>query len=68
MRSSRASVRTLSPNGKRQVAEFRITGMSLQTIGKRLGLSGEQVRQIEARLRTQAQLGPRPFSTETRFR
>ncbi len=41
---------------QRQVAELRIAGLSLQAIGKRLGISGERVRQIEARLRTRARL------------
>jgi len=41
---------------QRQVAELRIAGLSLQAIGKRLGVSGERVRQIEARLRTRARL------------
>ncbi|MBF6571271.1 MAG: hypothetical protein IVW54_20605 [Candidatus Binataceae bacterium] len=41
---------------QRQVAELRIAGFSLQVIGKRLGISAERVRQIEARLRTRALL------------
>jgi len=41
---------------QRQVAELRMAGLSLQAIGKRLGVSGERVRQIEARLRTRARL------------
>jgi len=41
---------------QRQVAELRIAGLSLQAIGERLGISGERVRQIEARLRTHALL------------
>jgi len=39
---------------QRQVAELRIAGLSLQEIGKRLGISAERVRQIEARLRSRA--------------
>ncbi|HVB59015.1 MAG TPA: sigma factor-like helix-turn-helix DNA-binding protein [Candidatus Acidoferrales bacterium] len=41
---------------QRQVAELRTTGLSLQEIGSRLGITGERVRQIEARLRTRARL------------
>ena len=41
---------------QRQVAELRIAGLSLQAIGKRLGISGERVRQIEARLRSRVKL------------
>lgn len=41
---------------QRQVAELRIGGLSLQAIGKRLGVTSERVRQIEARLRTRARL------------
>ena len=41
---------------QRQVAELRTTGLSLQEIGSRLGITGERVRQIEARLRTHARL------------
>ncbi len=41
---------------QRQVAKLRIAGLSLQAIAKRLGITGERVRQIEARLRTQARL------------
>ena len=39
---------------QRQVAELRSAGLSLQAIGERLGVSGERVRQIEARRRTRA--------------
>jgi DNA-directed RNA polymerase sigma subunit (sigma70/sigma32) len=38
------------------VAELRIAGLSLQEIGKRLGISTERVRQIEARLRSRAKI------------
>jgi DNA-binding CsgD family transcriptional regulator len=41
---------------QRQVAELRTAGLSLQAIAKRLGVSGERVRQIEAHLRTRARL------------
>jgi RNA polymerase sigma factor (sigma-70 family) len=41
---------------QRQVAELRIAGLSLQEIGKRLGISAERVRQIEARLRSRAKI------------
>jgi len=41
---------------QRQVAELRIAGLSLQAVGKRLGISGERVRQVEARLRSRARL------------
>ncbi len=41
---------------QRQVAELRRAGMSLQAIAKQLGVTGERVRQIEARLRTLAVL------------
>lgn len=44
---------------QRQVAELRLAGLSLQAIGKRLGISAERVRQIEARLRTRARLASR---------
>ena len=44
---------------QRQVAELRIAGLSLQAIGKRLDISGERVRQVEARLRTRARLAAR---------
>jgi RNA polymerase sigma factor (sigma-70 family) len=40
----------------RQVDELRIAGLSLQEIGKRLGISAERVRQIEARLRSRAKI------------
>ena len=39
---------------QRQVAELRIAGLSLQAVGKRLEISAERVRQIEARLRSRA--------------
>jgi DNA-binding CsgD family transcriptional regulator len=39
---------------QRQVAELKITGLGLQAIGKRLRISAERVRPIEARLRTRA--------------
>ena len=41
---------------QRQVAELRIAGLSLQEIGKRLGISAERFRQIEARLRSRAKI------------
>jgi len=41
---------------QRQVAELRTTGLSLQEIGSRLGITGERVRQVEARLRSRARL------------
>jgi len=41
---------------QRQVAELRTAGLSLQAIAARLGVTRERVRQIEARLRTQARL------------
>lgn len=41
---------------QRQVAELRVAGMSLQAIAKRLGVSSERIRQVEARLRTRARL------------
>lgn len=44
---------------QRQVAELRAAGLSLQAIGKRLGVTSERVRQIEARLRTRARLASR---------
>ncbi len=43
---------------QRQVAELRVAGLSLRSIGERLGISGERVRQIEARLRSRARLAP----------
>ena len=49
---------------QRQVAELRIAGLSLQAIGKRLGISGERVRQIEARLRTRARIVDRGISMD----
>lgn len=51
-----------------QVAELRIAGFSLQAIGKRLGISAERVRQIEARLRTRARLKRTVLSQEDSFR
>ncbi len=41
---------------QRQVAELRIAGLSLQEIGKRLGVSAERVRQIEAPVRSRAKI------------
>jgi RNA polymerase sigma factor (sigma-70 family) len=41
---------------QRQVAELRTAGLSLQAIAKRLGVTSERIRQIEARLRTRALL------------
>jgi len=38
------------------VAELRIAGLSLQEIGKRLGISAERVRQIEVRLGSRAKI------------
>jgi phosphatidylserine/phosphatidylglycerophosphate/cardiolipin synthase-like enzyme len=52
---SRLDLRALTKR-QRQVAKLRMAGLSLQVIGKRLGVSGERVRQIEARLRTRARL------------
>lgn len=39
---------------QRQVLELRAAGMTLAEIGRRLGISGERVRQIEARLASRA--------------
>ena len=47
--------RTLTER-QRQVAELRKAGLSLRAIAERLGVTGERVRQIEARLRTRARL------------
>jgi len=52
---SRLDLRALTKR-QRQVAELRAAGLSLQAIGKRLGITSERVRQIEARLRTRARL------------
>jgi RNA polymerase sigma factor (sigma-70 family) len=52
---SRLELQTLTKR-QRQVAELRIAGLSLQEIGKRLGISAERVRQIEARLRSRAKI------------
>jgi len=41
---------------QRQVAELRTAGLSLQAIAKRLGVTRERVRQVEARLRARARL------------
>lgn len=50
---------------QRQVAELRTAGLSLQAIAKRLGVSRERVRQIEARLRTRARLKRGMFMHKT---
>lgn len=50
---SRLDLRALT-NRQRQVAKLRVAGFSLRAIGKRLGISGERVRQIEARVRRRA--------------
>jgi hypothetical protein len=39
---------------ERQVAELRTVGLTLQAIAKRLGVTSERVRQIEARLMSRA--------------
>lgn len=52
---SRLDLRALTQR-QRQIAELRTAGLSLQAIAERLGVSRERVRQIEARLRTQARL------------
>lgn len=41
---------------QRQVVQLRTAGLTLVAIGKRLGVSAERVRQIEARLRSRALL------------
>lgn len=41
---------------QRQVVQLRTAGLTLGTIGKRLGVSAERVRQIEARLRSRVLL------------
>ena len=52
---SRLDLRALTKR-QRQVAELRTAGLSLQAIAQRLGVTGERVRQIEARLRKRARL------------
>ena len=39
---------------QRQVLDFRSQGLSYEAVGRQLQISGERVRQIEARLRTVA--------------
>jgi len=52
---SRLDLRALTKR-QRQVAKLRVRGLSLQAIAKRLGVTRERVRQIEARLRTRAHI------------
>lgn len=57
-----AAIASLKPGSlterQRQVVELRTGGLSLGEIGKRLGISAERARQIEARLRVRARLNP----------
>jgi RNA polymerase sigma factor (sigma-70 family) len=41
---------------QREVAKLRTAGLTLAEIGRQLGISGERVRQIEARLRSRAMI------------
>lgn len=58
-----AAIGALKPGSlterQRQVVELRSGGLSLGEIGKRLGITAERARQIEARLRVRARLSPR---------